>query len=43
MTLLTKISFLVISVISVNTFANDVNILDEAEALAVDAKFYAAS
>lgn len=43
MTFLKKIPFLIVSLISVNSFASDASALDEAEALAVDAKFYAAS
>lgn len=40
---LKKFPLLLISVLSVHTFANDTNIVAEAEALAIDAKFYAAS
>lgn len=43
MNFLTKIPFLFISIVSASTFASEPNIINEAEALAVDAKFYAAS
>ncbi|EEY76956.1 hypothetical protein D3C81_554220 [compost metagenome] len=43
MLMLKKLSLLTISFISINAFADDSNIVNEAEALAVDAKSYAAS
>ena len=40
---LKALPILLISVLSVHAFANDANIVAEAEALAIDAKFYAES
>ncbi len=42
--MLKRMSFLTLLIISTNSaFADDSNLINEAEALAIDAKFYAAS